>query len=74
MADAVPISTPSAGNVISYAARASGRARRALAPGEPRGRILLFTGIIYYHDASPGHDPAAPTHGDGSRPTRRRRG
>ena len=60
-----------AGNVVSFAAFADARKRRLIAYDEPRGQVLLFTGIRYERAAD--GDPGAPTASDGSRPTRRRR-
>jgi hypothetical protein len=56
-----------ASNVISFAAYAEGRPRRILGYDEPRGEILLFTGVRYERD------PSAPNVSNGSRPNRRRR-
>jgi hypothetical protein len=60
-----------ASNVISFAAYAEGRPRRILGYDEPRGEVLLFTGIRYERAAD--GDPSAPNVSNGSRPNRRRR-
>ena len=61
-----------ASNVISFAAYAEGRPRRILGYDEPRGEVLLFTGIRYERAAD--GDPSAPTVSSNGSRRRRRRG
>ena len=60
-----------ASNVISFAAFAESRPRRVLAYDEPRGEVILFTGVRYERTAD--GDPSTPNVSNGSRPNRRRR-
>jgi hypothetical protein len=40
------------GNVVSFAAFAKNRPRRLIADHEPRGQVLLFTGVRYEYDST----------------------
>lgn len=60
----------SAGVIIAFPKPATRPRRQALAPDEPRGEILLFTGVRYERfEPKPG--PSRPAASDG-RPRRRR--
>lgn len=60
----------SAGVIIAFRAPSSRQPRPALRADEPRGEILLFTGVRYERlDPNPG--PSRPAASDG-RPRRRR--
>jgi hypothetical protein len=61
--------THSAGLIVAFPDPAS-RPRRPLAPEEPRGRILLFTGVRYERMDDSGPQPALS---DGHSRRRRRR-
>jgi hypothetical protein len=62
------LATQASDNVASFAAFAASRHRRPLAYDEPRGKVLLFTGVRY--DRAIDGGPPAPTPSNGSRPSR----
>ena len=66
------LATPASDNVASFADFAASRIRRPLAYDEPRGKVLLFTGVRY--DRAIDSGPSAPTPSNGSRPSRQPRG
>jgi hypothetical protein len=62
------------GVVIPFPNPAPRRVRIALRADEPRGEILLFTGIRYEWQPEPNPEPSAPPVSSGpSRTSRRRR-
>jgi hypothetical protein len=65
----VEIRTPSAGVIIAFPEPALRPVRAALREDEPRGEILLFTGVRYERLDS---GPSRPVASDGQ-PRRRRR-
>ncbi len=58
------------GTLIPFPDSSARPQRPALSADDPRGEILLFTGIRYERLAEPSPEPADPGH----RPKRRRRG
>ena len=62
----------SAGTVLPFPAPVSRRSRPALREGEPRGEILLFTGVRYERMSTPSLEPTPSASGH-SKPGRRRR-
>jgi hypothetical protein len=58
--------TRSQGEVVAFPDAASRPQRPVLSAGEPRGEILLFTGVRYERP-SPGTDPSRPFASDNSR-------
>lgn len=64
------VSTQMRGTLLPFPASSGRPARRALGPEEPRGEILLFTGVRYERQIEPSPEPISPQR----RPARRRRG
>ena len=64
------LQTPSAGVIIAFPDLAARPARPALSADEPRGEILLFTGVRYER-LEPNPGPSRPFASDGRRRRRR---
>ena len=58
------------GSLLPFPASSDRPARRALGPEEPRGEILLFTGVRYERQIEPSPEPISPRRGS----VKRRRG
>jgi len=62
----------SAGTVVPFPGSASRRSRAALRDGDPRGEILLFTGVRYERLPAPSSEPSPAARGQ-AKPGRGRR-
>lgn len=66
------VETRSSGDIVPFPDPASRAGRRPLAADEPRGAVVLFTGVRYERHPEMPPGPFGPLASDGS-PRRRRR-